>query len=288
CSILPPDLSVITNIGTAHVDNLGGRIEDVARTKSEIIKGMNPSGTLFLNADDENSKLLQTHDFKGKIVRVGTNNTADYIAYNIHYVENGMSFCVKISGEEQTFFIPIYGQHNVYNAMFAIAIAHMYGFSPDDMRKGLATYQRPNARLTIHQLDKGIQLIDDTCHANPEAMKVAIDVLAQIGKGQTIAVFERMSTRGNHAIEGYRQVGKHLAEQKIDYLFTLGKKAVYYGEGAIEAGYPTEKLFHFLDKDQMHQELLKHIEPGATVLIKGARERKMVETVEFLQKQYKK
>ncbi|HJV47243.1 MAG TPA: YheC/YheD family protein, partial [Bacillota bacterium] len=66
CSILPPDLSVITNIGTAHVDNLGGRIEDVARTKSEIIKGMNPSGTLFLNADDENSKLLQTQDFKGK------------------------------------------------------------------------------------------------------------------------------------------------------------------------------------------------------------------------------
>ncbi len=137
CSIIQPNISVITNIGLAHVGNFDGDIKGVAKAKSELIHGMDQSGLLILNKDDDNSRFLETQQFKGKIITVGIHRPADYKAYDIQYKDVGMTFKIKLQGQEITMYIPILGEHHVYNALNAIAVADTLGFSPIDIQAGL-------------------------------------------------------------------------------------------------------------------------------------------------------
>ncbi len=100
------------------------------KAKSELIHGTKQDGILFVNNDDENSKLLEIDQFKGKIITIGIKKPADYRAYNISYAENGMKFKVELHNRVWSFYIPIYGDHHVYNALNAIAVADYLGFSP--------------------------------------------------------------------------------------------------------------------------------------------------------------
>jgi UDP-N-acetylmuramyl pentapeptide synthase len=118
CQIIQPNIGVITNVGLAHIGNFEGKVELLAAAKSELIKGMNPLGILLINADDPNSKLLHTRDYKGKILTVGIKSEADYIAKNIAYSQKGMTFTLILKGKEYSFQIPIFGEHNIYNALF--------------------------------------------------------------------------------------------------------------------------------------------------------------------------
>jgi UDP-N-acetylmuramoyl-tripeptide--D-alanyl-D-alanine ligase len=137
CQIIKPNMAIITMVGTSHIGNLGGSLSNLIRAKSELIKHMQQSGTLFLNADDKNSEQLLSKNFLGRIIKVGIHNQADYRATHVAYSKGGMTFRVELGGNARNFFIPIYGKHNVYNALFAIAVAHTLGFSPEKIKAGL-------------------------------------------------------------------------------------------------------------------------------------------------------
>ena len=76
CSIIKPNISIVTNIGLAHVGNFDGDIKGVAHAKSELIHGMDQKGVLFLNKDDHNSTFLETEHFKGTIITIGINSAS--------------------------------------------------------------------------------------------------------------------------------------------------------------------------------------------------------------------
>lgn len=107
CKILRPNISVITNIGLAHIGNFNGSLQELAAAKSELITGTNPQGILFINGDDENSKLLHIDRFAGKIFTVGISSNSDYQAKDVQYTEDGMTFNVTIKDKEYPFLIPI-------------------------------------------------------------------------------------------------------------------------------------------------------------------------------------
>lgn len=289
CQLIQPNMSVITNIGLAHIGNFEGKIELLASAKSELIKGMNQSGILFINADDKNSKLLDTKSFKGKILTVGIETAANYKANKIKYSEEGMTFTVTLDGKEYPFLIPIFGVHNVFNALFAIAVSHQLGFSPLDMQTGLRNVKKPNHRLNFIKLKNGISVIDDTVHAHPPAVKAALDVLEALGKKQKIAILGSMPELGDKIAEYHEDVGKYFASKNIDFLYTYGNISVNIGIGAINAGFPAEKVVHktALYRKVMYKELIKLIEPGATILVKGSSRQNMYEIVEFLCDYYK-
>jgi UDP-N-acetylmuramoyl-tripeptide--D-alanyl-D-alanine ligase len=289
CELIQPNMSVITNVGLAHIGNFEGKIELLARAKSELIKGMNQSGTLFINADDENSKLLDTKDFTGKILTVGIESEANYKANNIKYSEEGMTFTVILDGIEYPFLIPIFGIHNIFNALFAIAVSHQLGFSPLDMQTGLRNVKKPNHRLNLFKLKNGITVIDDTVHAHPPAVKAALDVLEALGKKQKIVILGSMPTLGDRITEYHEDVGSYIASKNIDFLYTYGNISVNIGIGAIKAGFPAEKVVHktTLYKKVLCKELIKLIEPGSTILVKGSSRQNMYEIVEFLCDYYK-
>ncbi|MCP3762290.1 YheC/YheD family protein [Domibacillus sp. A3M-37] len=285
CGIIQPNMSIVTNIGMAHIGNFDGDIRGIAHAKSELIHGMKQDGVLFLNADDENSGYLETEKFQGKIITTGIRKTADYRAYDVAYAESGMTFKLVLHNDEHQFFIPIFGEHHVYNALNAIAIADYLGFSPLEIKSGLL-FRKPPRRMTIYQLKESMTMIDDTVHSHPQAVIAAIDVLKNIAKGRKIAILGQMRELGDLRDEQYKKVGEYLAEQSIDLIITYGYRADAIGAGAIGASFPEESVKHFLDKDKMHEYLQEILQEKDTILIKGASKTNMFDTVAFLDTTY--
>lgn len=286
CSIIQPTISVVTNIGLAHVGNFDGDIKKVAHAKSELIHGMDQTGILIINKDDENSKHLETAQFKGKIMTVGIKLPANYRAYGVKYVDNGMSFKIKLQRQEIEMFIPILGEHHVYNALNAIAVADYLGFTPMEIKAGLI-FRKPPRRLTVYDCKDNITVIDDTVHSHPQGVKAAIDVLTNIGKNRNIAIIGQMRELGDLREQEYRKVGDYIYEQGVDVLITYGYRTEEIGTQANTRGFPTQNTYHFTDKDKMHELLKEIVKKNDTILVKGASKTNMFDTVSFLDKFYK-
>ena len=285
CSIIQPTMSIVTNVGLAHVGNFDGDPRKVAEAKSELIHGMDQFGVLCLNLDNDNSRFLQTKNFKGKTVTVGIQKPADYRAYDINYTDQGMSFKMKLRNEEVELFIPIFGEHHVYNALSAIAIADQLGFSPMEIKTGLL-FKKPPRRLTIYNCKNNITMIDDTVHSHPEGVRAAIDVLVNLAKQRKIAIIGQMRELGDLREREYRKVGDYVQQQGIDLLITYGFRTEEIGAQAKRMGMPAENIYHFTDREKLHTLLSKVIRPDDTILIKGASKTNMFETVKFIDQNY--
>ena len=236
-----------------------------------------------MNNDDENSKLLETELFQGEIVTVGIHNHAEYMASNVQYLAEGMGFEVRLSNEIGHFFIPTFGKHNIYNALFAIAICHRLGFTISDIRLGLANYQKPIKRLNLFTLNDESVLIDDTANANPQSVKAAVDVLLQIGKNKKkIIVLGSMLELGDYTVQGHTEVGDYLAKHQVDAIFTYGDEAKCICKAARNGGYPEEKIQHFTKRLLLHRALKGCMKPNSVILVKGSSSTKMSRTVEYI------
>ncbi|MGE7090459.1 YheC/YheD family protein [Lysinibacillus sp. NPDC048646] len=286
CSIIQPNISIVTNIGLAHVGNFDGDIRKVAMAKSELIHGMNQKGLLILNKDDDNSKYLSSQQFKGKILTVSIHTDANYKAYDIQYKENGMSFKMNLQGQEIALFIPILGEHHVYNALNAIAVADYLGFSPMDIKEGL-NFKKPPRRLTLYNCRDQITVIDDTVHSHPQGVRAAIDVLTNIAKNRKVAIIGQMRELGDLREEEYRKVGEYICEQEIEILITYGFRTEEIGAAAKAKGMNLSNIYHFTNKEALHALLVKIVKPHDTILVKGASKTNMFETVKFLDQTYK-
>jgi UDP-N-acetylmuramoyl-tripeptide--D-alanyl-D-alanine ligase len=286
CSIIQPNISIVTNIGKAHVGNFGGDVKKVAHAKSELIHGMDQEGILVVNKDDANSTYLETQKFKGRIITIGINSDADYRAYDVHFGDNGMNFKMQLQGKEMMFFIPILGEHHVYNALNAIAVADYLGVAPLDIKLGLL-FRKPPRRLTIYNCRDNITLLDDTVHSHPEGVRAAIDVLSNVGKHRKIAIIGQMRELGDLREEEYRKVGEYVYQQEVDILITYGFRTDDIGAQAKTKGFPPENVYHFTNKDKLHDLLAEIIGKDDTILVKGASKTNMFETVKFIDQTFK-
>jgi len=286
CSIIQPTISIVTNIGLAHVGNFDSDIKKVAHAKSELIHGMDQQGILIVNKDDENSKYLETQKFKGKIMTVGIKSPANYRANDIQYEDNGMSFKMKLQGQEIQLFIPILGEHHVYNALNAIAVADHLGFTPMEIKAGLI-FRKPPRRLTIYNCRDNITVIDDTVHSHPQGVRAALDVLSNIGKHRKIAIIGQMRELGELREQEYCKVGEYVYEKGIDILITYGYRTEEIGNRAAVKGFSATNIYHFIKKEELHELLKKIVKKDDTILVKGASKTNMFDTVEFLDQTFK-
>jgi UDP-N-acetylmuramoyl-tripeptide--D-alanyl-D-alanine ligase len=286
CSFIKPNIGVITNIGTAHIGTFDGDVTKLAAAKSELIQHMDQSGIFLFNADDENSKHLLIDSFTGTVIKVGINKKANYQATKVEYTDKGMSFTVRLQGKKVPFIIPVFGVHNVYNALFAIAIGDLLGFSPSEISRGLRLYKKPVMRLVTTKLKNNITLIDDSFSANVNAMKAAIDVLTNIGKdGPKIAVLGNMKGLGVITKEAHLEIGKYAAMKKVDVLYTIGNDARMISQAALEHGMPPENVIHFEHKKYLYQ-ALETLSSGTTILVKASRNARMETVVNYLAAHY--
>ncbi len=266
CDVAYPNMAVMTNIGTAHIENLGSR-ENILKEKFRITKHFTADDVLFINGDDPLLLTLCTERGFG-IVRFGMSAECDYRAENITTENFETKFtCISPAGEKE-YTIPALGEHSVRNALAAIAVSERLGLGSEQIQRGLSSYKNAPMRQQIYHLD-GFTLIDDSYNASPEATKVSLDVLRDISKGKTIAVLADMLELGEQAEAEHYGVGEHLAKNGISCLLTVGELSRSTARGAKENGCPLTESFE--TNDEAFDRLKQLIEPGCSILIKGSR-----------------
>ena len=271
CNIVKPNIAAITNVGEAHAGSLGG-LHQVIKAKQEMVEGVRENGILYINADDERSKKLNLSRTKANIGTFGINSKANIQGKNIRYSTKGMHFDTVISGREYAFFIPTFGQHNVYNALAAIGMATSMGVSIDSIKKGLARFQTPKMRLQILRGRAGNTLINDAWNANPTAMKAGLGVLKQIARNRsTIAVLGDMLELGKVSISAHQNIGSYVAKLQLDQLITIGKNEKKIADSAIASGMNPKKVFSYYRHTPIIQHLKSKIPNKSIVYFKASR-----------------
>lgn len=264
--IARPNIAVMTNIGVAHIENLGTQ-ENIMSEKLKITKHFNENGVLFLNGDD---RLLKTLHGKQhfRTVTFGLSQENDYYAEGIETEGFHTRFVCCSANGKISLTIPALGEHSVKNALAAFAIGQFLGLDTETIQQGFMTYQNAPMRQQIYQM-RDFVLIDDSYNSSPEAAKVSLNVLKSIAKGKSIAVLADMLELGEKAVSEHYSVGKHLAEIGIDTLLTVGTLSENTARGAKENG--CSHVMSFADNDSTYAYLAKMIGLDCAVLVKGSR-----------------
>ncbi|MCL2446661.1 MAG: UDP-N-acetylmuramoyl-tripeptide--D-alanyl-D-alanine ligase [Oscillospiraceae bacterium] len=273
--IAKPDIAVITNIGTAHIGNLGSQ-QAILRAKMEIFEGLGEEGTALLNGDDPRLWAL-----RGKLpfrtLYYGIHNAeCDVQAQDVHCGAMGSTFSVRGAG----FVVPVAGEHQIYNALAAIAIGLGYGLPMQNLQEGVRSFKAGDMRQTVIETG-GVRVIEDCYNASVESVLASLSVLAKSDfGGRKIAVLGTMGELGDFAESEHLRVGAHAAKCKIDLVITVGDHAALIAEQARAGGVAT---LVFEDKEQAMPEILAALRERDTVLVKASRAAKFEEISKAIQ-----
>jgi len=266
CEIAMPQYGVLTNISAVHLEGFRD-IENVRKTKLELL---NYADVAVVNADDPFLvEGVRKSGFRGWVVRYGIKNYAEIRATHIRLRKKGSVFYLRTAENTPLEVHPkISGMFNIYNILAAASIGYLFNIDLEDMKQAIDSFTGIPMRLEVKDIN-GIKVISDVYNANPASMECALQELARIGKGRTIAVLGDMLELGAYEQEAHRKIGRLLQELAIDIFIAVGpcmacaakefKGRVYEVEFAEAAG-------------RLLREIYKK---GDTVLIKGSRSMNM-------------
>ena len=266
-NIAKPTIGIITNIGTAHIGNLGSR-ENILKAKMEIIDGM-INGTLIINNDND---LLRTVKYD-KLITIGIDNNSDYMAHDI--VDNIFSSNFYIGDEYIS--LPVGSKPFVYNALFAYAVGKKLGISDDNIIKALEKF-----KLTPHRLElirhNDYLIIDDTYNASLDSVNNALDMLGKVKK-RKVFIFGDILELDKYAEEIHKEVGKRVINNNIDVLVTVGENAYFTYSVCYDSGIES---YHYKCNDDLIKEIDKIIDIDDIILVKGSHGMNLIQVVEHL------
>ncbi len=267
-NIAHPDIAVIINIGTSHIEYLGSQ-EGIRQAKLEILEGMTDAGKLFLNGDDMLLRHLPEKPLQ-QLTYFGASEGCHLRAVDISR-EPGL---IRFTAQGQQVSIPVElnmeGMHYAADAMAAVAVGLSFGVKPEDISRSLLTFRNLAGRQEIFE-EKGYTIIKDCYNAGPESMAAALAVLGD-RPGRRIAVLGDMLELGGAAQAEHYRVGR-IAAEKADMVLALGSNAKKLAGGALTGGLPENRIASF-EPDQ-RQEMIAHLKraarPGDVLLFKGSR-----------------
>lgn len=276
--IVQPAISIITNVGHAHLVNHGS-IKNIADVKWEILKGMSSDGVLIYNGDQ---KVLaaKVRDTKIKKISFGMNEANDIFIKNSHIDENGSKFKLNIS--PFTFTIPLIGEHQVMNAMSAISVAKICGLSDSLIQKGLRKVITSGQRFNLYSIGK-VTIIDDTYKSNFESVIAALKAMSQLKDSRKkIFIMGDMVDMGHQSIKMHQEIAEHLSPTCLDSIFTIGHFSKYTAQIA-EKQFGNKRSIHFAETNQLVLELKKLMNEPCILLFKASRELKFEKLIEAIE-----
>ena len=262
--VAKPDICVMTNIGQCHLENLIDR-DGILRAKSEIFDFMNPKGTVVVNGDDD--KLATIHEVYGKApVTFGMNKQNAIWA---DHIENrgllGSCADIHMGDDVVHAIIPLPGEHMIYNAMAAAAVALQFGMSKEEIAAGISHVEAVAGRS--HLVEAGDKVIIDDCYnANPVSMKAAIDLLAT-APGRKVAILGDMFELGENEKAMHGEVGEYAAEKGIDLILCVGELSEAMYQEAVGSGGNAK---YYETREALEAVLNEILQQGDTVLVKAS------------------
>lgn len=282
-SIAKPDIAVITNIGTMHIEHLGSR-EGILQAKLEILLGVPDAGVGVFNGDEPLLWNIRDDGGHTKYYYGIENPLCDVLAEDIQEMEDGMRFRVVGFGQSFELFVPAVGRHMVYNALAAVTAAMLLKTKPEKMQAQLAGFRNTGMRQKITK-HGNLTIIEDCYNAGPESTEVALGVLENQKGGRKIAILGDMLELGNRSSAEHYRIGR-LAASKVDMLLTYGKNSARTITGAITGGMSTKNAEHFDTHEELARVLRMRVQDGDVLLFKGSRGMKMEHVLElFLNEQ---
>ena len=266
-SIAQPDVAVITNIGTMHIEHLGSQ-EGILQAKLEILEGMKDSGKVILNGDDALLwNLHRRQDFD--IAFCGVQNP-DCRYHGSDIVQNPglLQFNVKYGTLTFPVELSLEGMHYVSDALLAIGVGVEMGMNPSKIQEALSQFQNMAGRQEIFEAKK-CTIIKDCYNAGPESMAAALAVLSN-RTGRRVAVLGDMLELGVCTQAEHYRVGR-IAAEKADLLLAYGPNSSRIVSGAVTGGMPESRAKAFENRDEIVAAMKRMIKPGDTILVKGSR-----------------
>ncbi|CAM2955834.1 UDP-N-acetylmuramoyl-tripeptide--D-alanyl-D-alanine ligase [Legionella worsleiensis] len=274
-AIVHPDVTLINNIGPAHVEGFGS-IDGVARAKGEIHQGLSAHGTVVINDDDAYSHFWDELIADKKVLRFSADHPADVYAQDVRLDTQGRGhFSLVLPNARIDIELQVPGLHNVRNALAAATCCYAVGIDVHDIQNGLNRFSGVNGRMTVLSGINQSTIIDDTYNANLRSVLTALDVLAA-RPGKRLFVFGDMGELGEWAEEHHREVGLAANRLGIDGLFTCGTYSKYASQAFGNNGQ------HFANQEDLILNLLKEVSDNTTVLVKGSRSSAMEKIVHKL------
>lgn len=218
-----PTVAVITNVGDAHIENLGGTRQGILQAKCEIFENLQPGGLAVLNGDDE---LLSGLALPFKTVLCGRHERCGVRVTNVaeHGID-GVTCTVTTKRDVYEVAIPSPGAYMIYPAAMAIAIGEHLGLTKAELLSGIAAYRPVGSRMHLVRCGGDRIIIDDCYNANPQAMAEALRILAQTEHPRRMAVLGDMGELGDLTEQAHRDMGALTRTLGLDTVVAVGPKA---------------------------------------------------------------
>lgn len=257
--VVKPDIGVVLKVGTAHIAEFGS-VENIARTKKELIDSLATDGIAVLGLYDDYTPKM-ANGFGGRVITFGETQSADVRATDIE-IREGCPHFDLVNGEGRVSVgMRLIGAHQIPNALAAAAVATALGISNDLIATALSTAEvRSKWRMELHELP-GLLVINDAYNANPDSMEAALFSLrlfAQERGGSAWAFLGKMHELGEISAQAHEKIALLAKDLAIDHLVAIN--APEYGSSALSYNDWESALA-----------LIKEISPGDVVLVKASR-----------------
>jgi UDP-N-acetylmuramoyl-tripeptide--D-alanyl-D-alanine ligase len=265
CDIARPEFGIVTNVGLAHAEHLGGR-EGVAAVLAELLEALPESGTAVLPADDEWTPWLAQRT----VARVETVGYAPDAAHRITHVDVGRALHPEFTLDGCRFRVGLRGAHQVINAAMAAVMARdAFGIDLEDIAARMEGARGSRWRMELAESAGGVVVLNDAYNANPASMDAALRALAQLGvEGRRIAVLGDMRELGTHSAGAHEAVGRLAGELGTDVVIGVGAGGA---EIAGAARRDVRDVRTVVDADEAAATVLGLVQPGDAVLVKASR-----------------
>lgn len=278
CRIAAPDWGVVTNVGTAHVENFADGQAGIARAKFELVESLPASGVAFLNCDDAYVSQFG-RDFSGKVVYFGAGPCADPQMLEAKEDLEGLHVKFRAGERKGEFTLKLLGAHNASNALAALAVALEAGVDLDAAVRALEQLSAGDKRGQVIEA-AGATILNDSYNSNPEALRSMIRTLAaRPAEGRRILVAGEMLEMGEHSPAMHAECGRAAAEAGLDLVAGVRGNAVHLATAACTHG--VEAVF-LPDAEAAGHWLRKTLRAGDVVLVKGSRGVHLEQAIEWL------
>ncbi|MCT9871725.1 UDP-N-acetylmuramoyl-tripeptide--D-alanyl-D-alanine ligase [Paenarthrobacter aurescens] len=273
--MVKPDIGVVLVVGTAHAGEFGG-VENIAKTKGELVEALSEHGTAVINLDDGRVAAMRTRT-KARVLGFTASpaTTEEVEARNV--VVNAQGFpdfdlVLPDGGPSVQVRSRLIGGHHVTNLLAAAAAAFAAGIPAADIASSLSS-QSAASRWRMERIERedGVTIINDAYNANPESMRAALRTLADLGQGRrTWAVLGAMLELGEDSIREHTAVGTQVVRLNISRLVVVGREARALYVSAIQEGSWGDECSFAETVEEAYELLQNELEPGDLVLFKSS------------------
>jgi UDP-N-acetylmuramoyl-tripeptide--D-alanyl-D-alanine ligase len=275
CTIAPPDLSLVLNVGKAHIGEFGSQ-QQIAVAKGEIVEALNPGeGTAILNADDALVAAMAART-RARTSSFGTSAESDVRLTDVVIDDLGRTeFDLTATGSTVHVALRLLGEHQALNAAAVAATALAAGLTLGEVAASLGSIEALSKwRMQLHERPDGLVVVNDAYNANPDSMRAALETLARMGRGsgrRTVAVLGEMRELGPDSEEEHRQVGQLADRLGIDVVVVVGDAARGVYDALVEARGPGSTTRLVETTTQAGEWLSENVAAPDVVLVKASR-----------------